>query len=188
MTNSSPKPEVLHLFAQRPTTVINLVSVQIATCYMDGVVQNFKVKTAGFYPHTSGSHKFVVLPTVITHNDTTQFGCQARFALPSSYTVIVLANFVDACSVLRYTERMEPEIVFVPSAFKHGVTREDIIHAYRTMIHDGLLESYGNKYGFIGFNRAGNPIEVFYNPIGDDTIKVFHAMGRRDGIIVQIEP
>jgi hypothetical protein len=83
---------------------------------------------------------------------------------------------------------MEPKIVFVPSAFKHGVTREDILQAYRTMIHDGLLESYGNKYGFIGFNRAGNPIEVFYNPIGDDTIKVFHAMGRRNGIIAQIEP
>jgi hypothetical protein len=83
---------------------------------------------------------------------------------------------------------MEPEIVFVPSAFKHGVKREDIIHAFRTRVHDGLLESYGNKYGFIGFNRAGNPIEVFYNPIGDDAIKVFHAMGYRDEIIAQIEP
>jgi hypothetical protein len=82
---------------------------------------------------------------------------------------------------------MEPEIVFVPSAFKHGVTKEDIIQAYRTMIHDGLLERYGNKYGFIGFNRAGNPIEVFYNAIGEGAIKVFHAMGCRDGIIAQIE-
>jgi len=82
---------------------------------------------------------------------------------------------------------MEPEIVFVPSAFKHGVTREDILHAYRTRISDSLLERYGNKYGFIGFNRAGNPIEVFYNPIGDDAIKVFHAMGCRDGISAQME-
>ena len=89
---------------------------------------------------------------------------------------------------MRYIERMEPEIVFVPSAFKHKVTREDIIHAYRTRVHDGLLEKYGNKYGFIGFNRAGNPIEVFYNPIGDDTIKIFHAMDCRNGIITQIEP
>jgi hypothetical protein len=83
---------------------------------------------------------------------------------------------------------MEPEIVFVPSAFKHGVTQDDIIHAYQTRVHDGLLESYGNKYGFIGFNRAGNPIEVFYNPIGDDVIKIFHAMDYRNGIIAQIEP
>ena len=89
---------------------------------------------------------------------------------------------------MRYIEHMEPEIVFVPSAFKHKVTREDIILAYRTRVHDGLLESYGNKYGLIGFNRAGNPIEVFYNPIGDDTIKIFHAMDCRNGIITQIEP
>jgi hypothetical protein len=82
---------------------------------------------------------------------------------------------------------MEPEIVFVPSAFKHGVTQNDIIHAYRTKIRAGLLESCGNKYGFIGFNRVGNPIEVFYNPISDDAIKVFHAMGCRIGIIAQIE-
>jgi hypothetical protein len=82
---------------------------------------------------------------------------------------------------------MEPEIVFVPSAFKHGVKREDILHASRTRISDRLLESHSNKYGFIGFNRAGNPIEVFYNPIGDDKIKVFHAMGCRDDIRAQME-
>ena len=82
---------------------------------------------------------------------------------------------------------MDPEIIYVPSAFKHGVTRDDIIHAYRTIIHDVLLESCGNKYGFIGFNREGNPIEVFYNPIGDNMIKVFHAMGCRNGIIDQME-
>ena len=87
-----------------------------------------------------------------------------------------------------YIYLVEPEIVFVPSAFKHGVTRDDIIHAYLTRIHDSLLESCGNKYGFIGFNLAGNPIEVFYNPIGDDTIKVFHAMGCRNGIFAQMEP
>jgi len=80
---------------------------------------------------------------------------------------------------------MEPEFIFVPSAFKHGLTRDDIIHAYRTSISDVMLETYGNKYAFVGFNLAGNPIEVFYNPIGDDTIKVFHAMGCRNGIIAQ---
>jgi len=80
---------------------------------------------------------------------------------------------------------MEPEFIFVPSVFKHGLTRDDIIHAYRTSISDAMLETYGNKYAFVGFNRAGNPIEVFYNPIDEDTIKVFHAMGCRNGIIAQ---
>jgi len=82
---------------------------------------------------------------------------------------------------------MEPKIVFVPSAFKHKVTKDDISHAYRTKIYDSLLEGSGNKYCFIGFNRAGNPIEVFYNPIDDDTIKIFHAMGCREGVIAQME-
>jgi len=82
---------------------------------------------------------------------------------------------------------MDPEIIFVPSAFKHRVTRDDIIHAYRTKIRAGLLKRYTNKYGFVGFNRAGNPIEVFYNPIGDNKIKVFHAMGCRNGIIDQMD-
>jgi hypothetical protein len=82
---------------------------------------------------------------------------------------------------------MELEFIFVPSAFKHNVTREDILHAYKTKIYDGSLKDFVNKCGFVGFNRAGNPIEVFYNPIGVHSVKVFHAMGCRDGTIEQIE-
>jgi hypothetical protein len=82
---------------------------------------------------------------------------------------------------------MEPEFIFVSSAFKHGVTKEDIYHAYKTMILKGFLEGYNNKCAFIGFNCVGNPIEVFYNPIGNDTIKVFHAMGCQSRTIAQIE-
>ncbi|GHV69899.1 hypothetical protein AGMMS49928_14750 [Spirochaetia bacterium] len=81
---------------------------------------------------------------------------------------------------------MESEIVFVPSAFKHGISAEDICHAYKTRIYARQMEGYDNKYGFIGFNRAGNPIEVFYNPIGEDTIKIFHAMGMRPGVFAQL--
>jgi len=83
---------------------------------------------------------------------------------------------------------MEPEIIFVPSAYKHGITQEDIMNAYKTRIYEGPLEGYENKYAFIGFDRTGNPIEVFYNPIGDDKIKVFHAMGCRNSIILQLKP
>jgi len=81
---------------------------------------------------------------------------------------------------------MEPEFIYVPSAFKHGMTEEDIRYAYETKIYDGPLGDYVNKHAFVGFNRAGNPIEVFYNPIGDDTVKVFHAMGCRDGTLDQL--
>ena len=81
---------------------------------------------------------------------------------------------------------MELKFVFVPSAFKHGFTEDDIRHAYKTMILKGLLEGYNDKYAFVGFNRAGNPIEVFYSPIGDDTIKIFHTMIARNSTIEQI--
>ena len=87
------------------------------------------------------------------------------------------------CAMIGY---MKPKFLFVPSAFKHGVTEKDIRHAYETMVYEGPLEAYKNKHAFIGFNRAGNPIEVFYNPIGDDTIKIFHAMNSREGIINQL--
>jgi hypothetical protein len=50
---------------------------------------------------------------------------------------------------------MEMEIVFLASAYRHGVTQEDILHAYQTRIHDSKLEGDGNKYAFIGFNRDG---------------------------------
>ena len=81
---------------------------------------------------------------------------------------------------------MKLEFVFVSSAFKHGETQEDILHAHKTRIFEGPLDEYENKFAFVGFNMAGNPIEVFYNPIGEDTIKVFHAMDSRDGVIEQI--
>ena len=80
---------------------------------------------------------------------------------------------------------MDLEFIFVSSAFKHGVTREDILKAYESKIYEGPLEGYDNKYAFIGFNRMGNPIEVFYNPIGANVIKVFHAMSCRNGVITQ---
>jgi hypothetical protein len=81
---------------------------------------------------------------------------------------------------------MELEIIFAPSAFKHRVTEADIRYAYKTRIFARKLEGHDNKYGFIGFNLAGNPIEVFYNPIDEDTIKVFHAMGMRPGVLEQL--
>jgi len=40
---------------------------------------------------------------------------------------------------------MKLEIVFVPSAFKHGVTKEDIHHAYATIIYEGPLEGYEKR-------------------------------------------
>jgi hypothetical protein len=62
------------------------------------------------------------------------------------------------------------------------------LKAYETKIFEGPLQGCVNKYAFVGFNRTGNPIEIFYNPIGVDAIKVFHAMKCRDGVIAQFQP
>jgi len=83
---------------------------------------------------------------------------------------------------------MAEKTLFVKSAFEHGYTQADIERAIETKIYDGLLWGEDDIYAIIGFDMAANPIEVFYNIIDDDTIKVFHAMSLRDKIAIQMEP
>lgn len=72
---------------------------------------------------------------------------------------------------------MGPNIVFVPSAFKHAVSEEDIRLVLLKHLADGIIEEDDEtKFLSIGFNKLGNLIEVMYNYIDDQTIKVFHAM------------
>ena len=75
---------------------------------------------------------------------------------------------------------MEPKIVCVPSAYKHGYTMDDIKRAYRTKIFEDTLEGEDDVNVIIGFDTVANPIEVFYNIIDEETIRVFHAMALRD--------
>jgi len=77
-------------------------------------------------------------------------------------------------------------IQFEEVAFKHGYTQEDIIRAIDTQIYDGLLEGEDDIYAIIGFDISANPIEVFYNIIDNETIRVFHAMYLRDKVAVQM--
>jgi hypothetical protein len=71
---------------------------------------------------------------------------------------------------------MEPTIEFIDSAFRHGYNEESIRHAIRTKIRDSLMIGYVNKYALIGFDNAGNLLEIGYNMVGEGTISVFHAM------------
>jgi hypothetical protein len=81
---------------------------------------------------------------------------------------------------------MEIVIEFTESAFRHGVSKDDIRHALTTKMHDAALNGLPEKYAAIGFDRNGNPLEIMYNPIDDDTINVFHAMKARKTFIVQL--
>ena len=64
---------------------------------------------------------------------------------------------------------------FNQSAFKHGITEEDIRWAFLHYRYDGPVEEMENKYIRIGFDRFGNLLEIMYNEY-EDTINVFHAM------------
>ncbi|MDR0550657.1 MAG: hypothetical protein LBG72_01420 [Spirochaetaceae bacterium] len=71
---------------------------------------------------------------------------------------------------------MEPEIIFTPSAFKHGIDEEDIRHALRIRLFDHPMPGEEDKNLLIGVSRSGIALEVLYNEIDNNVIKVFHAM------------
>jgi hypothetical protein len=72
---------------------------------------------------------------------------------------------------------MEVKVLFVPSAFKHHVTEENIRWVLSNYLADGVIEEDDeNKYVTIGFDKAGNLLEIMYNWIDERSVKVFHAM------------
>ena len=81
---------------------------------------------------------------------------------------------------------MADKILFVESAFKHGYSKDDIERAIETKIFEDILVGEDDIFVIIGFDTIANPIEVFYNVIDVDTIKVFHAMTLRDKVAAQM--
>ncbi|GHU03665.1 hypothetical protein FACS1894147_07910 [Spirochaetia bacterium] len=81
---------------------------------------------------------------------------------------------------------MEPTVEFIDSAFRHGHNEESIRHAIRTRIRDSLMVGYSNKYALIGFDHAGNLLEIGYNMVSEGTISVFHAMKCRKSFREQL--
>jgi hypothetical protein len=81
-----------------------------------------------------------------------------------------------ASEVSGQDKRLKPKIIYVPSAFKHGVNRENICHVLAWPEYEGPLEDDGDKHLVIGFDLNGNLLEILYNQTGDGIAKVFHAM------------
>ena len=83
---------------------------------------------------------------------------------------------------------METEIVFVPSAFKHAVSEENIRWVLLNHIADGVIEEDDEtKHLSVGFDKTGNLLEIMYNYIDEKTIKVFHAMNCRKHFYKKLE-
>jgi hypothetical protein len=76
---------------------------------------------------------------------------------------------------------MDEDIRFIPAAFKHGIDEGDIRYALKYPQYEGPLEDDANRYIVLGFDLAGNLLEIMYNRLDDErlddeTVKVFHAM------------
>ena len=83
---------------------------------------------------------------------------------------------------------MGSEIVFVPSAFKHEISEENIRWVLLNHLADGIIEEDDEtKYISIGFDKSGNLLEIMYNLIDEKTIKVFHAMRCRRQFYEKLE-
>ena len=74
---------------------------------------------------------------------------------------------------------MHIEIAFNNSAFKHGITEQDIRSAITTFLIDIALDDSNDEYEkflIIGFDTKGNLLEVMYNIVDGQNINVFHSM------------
>jgi uncharacterized DUF497 family protein len=77
---------------------------------------------------------------------------------------------------------MDVALRFSRSAFKHEVTEADIYTAFDNVLYDERLDESDEtddlnaRYLLIGFDQKANPLEIIYNVIDEDTIRVFHAM------------
>jgi len=78
-------------------------------------------------------------------------------------------------------------VEFNKVAFRHQISKEDILNALKTKIHDLAISEFPEKNLVIGFDRAGNPLELLYNPVNDNSIVVFHAMKLRKSTIEMVE-
>ena len=71
---------------------------------------------------------------------------------------------------------MFDSIEFNKSAFKHGLIEDDIRWAFMHSCYDGPIEEMEDKFLRLGFDKAGNLLEIMYNEIDENSVNVFHAM------------
>ena len=67
-------------------------------------------------------------------------------------------------------------VEILPSATKHGQSRDDILFALERSIYDETLESDPNKTLSIGYDGNAKLLEVIFHVITDEHIVVFHSM------------
>jgi hypothetical protein len=84
---------------------------------------------------------------------------------------------------LRYDKTVEVVVKCVPSAFSHGINEENIRHAILNWIYDDVFEDETEKHLLIGFDSNANLLEILYNVIDEQNVRVFHAMNCRNSLM-----
>ena len=77
----------------------------------------------------------------------------------------------------------EVDVEILPSAVKHGFSKEDILYALKQSIYDETLESDPNKTLSICYDGKARLLEIIFHVISDENIVVFHAMPCRKNYI-----
>ena len=67
-------------------------------------------------------------------------------------------------------------VEILPSATRHGQSRDDILSALEQSIYDETLQSDPNKTLSIGYDKNANLLEVIFHILSDEHIVVFHSM------------
>jgi hypothetical protein len=71
-------------------------------------------------------------------------------------------------------------IEYNKTAFRHGVSKADIEWAIKTALFERPDADEDNVYIAVGFDRAGNPLEIGYREFDDGSCYIFHAMACQD--------
>ena len=78
------------------------------------------------------------------------------------------------------------KVEILPSATKHGQSRDDILCALERSIYDETLEIDPNKTLSIGYDGNAKLLEIIFHVLSDEHIVVFHSMPCRKKYIERI--
>ena len=71
---------------------------------------------------------------------------------------------------------MPASICILASAFKHGVTEEDILHALKYgRVRQSGEDDYGTRFEVVGPDRSANFLGIVLTETPDGTRRIYHA-------------
>ena len=69
----------------------------------------------------------------------------------------------------------EVSVEILPSAMKHGHSRDDIISALKRSVYDETLKNKPDETLSIGYDTNKKLLELIFHVISDEHIVVFHS-------------